>query len=61
MRGLLSDNILHSVFESLLEEKNINDDIIEGAIVLMSQVGKTIDGKIKENLAQIKKGEMNSK
>ena len=36
MRTLLADNILISVFEELLDDEHMNDDIIEGAIVLMT-------------------------
>lgn len=42
-RNILSNQILESVFDQLLQEENINDDIIEGALVLIQQVGKTID------------------
>jgi hypothetical protein len=64
-RGLLSESILISIFDLLLSVENkkqlqfVNDDTVEGAIVLICKVGPMIDDKIKKSKKEEEK--MNKK
>ncbi len=54
-RGLIKDNILQQVFKQLIEYENktspINIELsIEGAVVLMCRVGKTLDDQINSKI-----------